>query len=297
MAISAQLVKQLRDITGAGMLDCKKALEQTEGDVDQAVTYLREKGIAKAAKKADRIAAEGLCNVVVDGNVAVLYELNSETDFVAKNTKFLSLIDQIGEAIMSSGVTNTEDALNVESNGKTISTLLSESTATIGEKLTLRRVTRIEKTDDQHFGAYKHMGGRIVSLSLINGGTEEVAKDIAMHVAAQQPKYLDQTAISAEMIETEKHILLNQALEENKAEAKPKPQNIIEKMVEGRLNKQLKEICLVNQPFVKNPDESVEQYVSKNKATIESFLRLEIGEGIEKKENDFAKEVAEQMKA
>ena len=138
MAISAQLVKQLRDITGAGMLDCKKALEQTEGDVDQAVTYLREKGIAKAAKKADRIAAEGLCNVVVDGNVAVLYELNSETDFVAKNTKFLSLIDQIGEAIMSSGVTNTEDALNVESNGKTISTLLSESTATIGEKINFK---------------------------------------------------------------------------------------------------------------------------------------------------------------
>lgn len=297
MAISAQLVKQLRDITGAGMLDCKKALEQTDGDVDAAVTYLREKGIAKAAKKADRVAAEGLCNVIVDNNVALLYELNSETDFVAKNTKFLSLIVGIGEAILSSGVSNTEDALKITTDGKTIDTLLSEATSTIGEKLTLRRVTRIEKTDSQHFGAYKHMGGRIVSLSVLEGGNDDVAKDIAMHVAAQHPKYLDQSAISSEMIEAEKHILLNQALEENKTEAKPKPQNIIEKMVEGRLNKQLKEICLVNQPFVKNPDETVEQFVAKNKATVVSFLRLEIGEGIEKKEIDFAKEVAEQMKA
>ncbi|CCV66348.1 Elongation factor Ts (EF-Ts) [Paracholeplasma brassicae] len=297
MAITAQLVKQLRDITGAGMLDCKKALEQTDGDVEQAVTYLREKGIAKAAKKADRIAAEGLCNVIVDGNVAVVYEVNSETDFVAKNTQFLALIDKVGQALLTSGVTTTEEALAVIVEGKTIEIILSEATATIGEKITLRRVNRVEKKDDQVFGAYKHMGGRIASLSLLNGNNEEVAKDIAMHVAAQNPKFLDQTQISADMIASEKEILLHQALEENKSEAKPKPQNIIEKMVEGRLNKQLKEICLVNQPFVKNPDETVEQYVSRNKTAVVSFLRLEVGEGIEKKETDFAKEVAEQMKA
>jgi elongation factor Ts len=297
MAITAQLVKQLRDITGAGMLDCKKALEQTDGDVEQAVTYLREKGIAKAAKKADRIAAEGLCNVIVDGNVAVVYEVNSETDFVAKNTQFLALIDKVGQALLASGATTTEEALAVVVEGKTIEIILSEATATIGEKITLRRVNRVEKNDDQVFGAYKHMGGRIASLSLLNGNNEEVAKDIAMHVAAQNPKFLDQTQISADMIASEKEILLHQALEENKSEAKPKPQNIIEKMVEGRLNKQLKEICLVNQPFVKNPDESVEQYVSRNKTAVVSFLRLEVGEGIEKKETDFAKEVAEQMKA
>lgn len=297
MAVTAQQVKELREATGAGMLDCKKALEQTNGDMEAAVTYLREKGIAKAAKKADRIAAEGLCNFVVDGDVAVLYELNSETDFVAKNEKFLNLLDKVGQTILLSGATSTEEALAATTDGKTIDVLLSEATATIGEKFTLRRVTRVTKQADQLFGAYKHMGGRIVSLALLNGGNDVVAKDIAMHVAAQKPLYLDQTQISADFIAKEKDILLHQALEENSKEAKPKPQNILEKMVEGRLNKQLKEICLLNQPFVKNPDETVEQYVKNAKATVVSFIRLEIGEGIEKKENDFAKEVMEQIRA
>ncbi|MDY0211040.1 MAG: translation elongation factor Ts [Acholeplasma sp.] len=297
MAITAQQVKQLRDVTGAGMLDCKKALEQTDGDIDAAVTYLREKGIAKAAKKADRIAAEGLCNFVIDGNVAVLYELNSETDFVSKNDKFLVLLEKVGQAILANGSNNTEEALKGLSNGVSIETVLSEATATIGEKITLRRVTRIVKEDNQLFGAYKHMGGRIVSLAILNGGNDQVAKDIAMHVAAQKPLYLDQSQISSETIAKEKDILVHQAMEENANEAKPKPQNIIEKMVEGRLNKQLKEICLVNQPFVKNPDETVEQYVKNAKATVVSFIRLEVGEGIEKKEVDFAKEVMEQAKA
>ena len=297
MAITAQQVKQLRDVTGAGMLDCKKALEQTDGDIDAAVTYLREKGIAKAAKKADRIAAEGLCSFVIDGNVAVLYELNSETDFVSKNDKFLVLLEKVGQAILANGSNNTEEALKGLSDGVSIETVLSEATATIGEKITLRRVTRIVKEDNQLFGAYKHMGGRIVSLAILNGGDDQVAKDIAMHVAAQKPLYLDQSQISAETIAKEKDILVHQAMEENANEAKPKPQNIIEKMVEGRLNKQLKEICLVNQPFVKNPDETVEQYVKNAKATVVSFIRLEVGEGIEKKEVDFAKEVMEQAKA
>lgn len=297
MAVTAQQVKELREATGAGMLDCKKALEQTNGDMEAAVTYLREKGIAKAAKKADRIAAEGLCNFVVDGDVAVLYELNSETDFVAKNDKFLSLLDKVGQTILLSGATSTEEALAATVDGKTVEVLLSEATATIGEKITLRRVTRVTKQASQLFGAYRHMGGRIVSLALLNGGNEAVAKDIAMHVAAQKPLYLDQTQISADFIAKEKDILLHQAIEENSKEAKPKPQNILEKMVEGRLNKQLKEICLLNQPFVKNPDETVEQYVKNSKSEVVSFIRLEIGEGIEKKETDFAKEVMEQVRA
>ena len=297
MAVTAQQVKELREATGAGMLDCKKALEQTNGDMEAAVTYLREKGIAKAAKKADRIAAEGLCNFVVDGYVAVLYELNSETDFVAKNDKFLSLLDKVGQTILLSGATSTEEALAATVDGKTVEVLLSEATATIGEKFTLRRVTRATKQASQLFGAYRHMGGRIVSLALLNGGNDAVAKDIAMHVAAQKPLYLDQTQISADFIAKEKDILLHQAIEENSKEAKPKPQNILEKMVEGRLNKQLKEICLLNQPFVKNPDETVEQYVKNSKSEVVSFIRLEIGEGIEKKETDFAKEVMEQVRA
>lgn len=297
MAVTAQQVKELREATGAGMLDCKKALEQTNGDMEAAVTYLREKGIAKAAKKADRIAAEGLCNFVVDGDVAVLYELNSETDFVAKNDKFLSLLDKVGQTILLSGATSTEEALAATVDGKTVEVLLSEATATIGEKITLRRVTRVTKQASQLFGAYRHMGGRIVSLALLNGGDDAVAKDIAMHVAAQKPLYLDQSQISADFIAKEKDILLHQAIEENSKEAKPKPQNILEKMVEGRLNKQLKEICLLNQPFVKNPDETVEQYVKNSKSEVVSFIRLEIGEGIEKKETDFAKEVMEQVRA
>ena len=204
MAVTAQQVKELREATGAGMLDCKKALEQTNGDMEAAVTYLREKGIAKAAKKADRIAAEGLCNFVVDGDIAVLYELNAETDFVAKNDKFLSLLDKVGQTILLSGATSTEEALAATVDGKTIEVLLSEATATIGEKITLRRVTRVTKQASQLFGAYRHMGGRIVSLALLNGGNEAVAKDIAMHVAAQKPLYLDQTQISADFIAKEK---------------------------------------------------------------------------------------------
>lgn len=288
--ISAKLVKELRDKTGAGMLDCKKALEQTNGDVAAAVDFLREKGIAKAAKKADRIAAEGLCNVVVDGNVALLFELNSETDFVAQNKEFLNLIDEIGQALLGANVSDTEAALKVDNNGKSIETTLKEATAKIGEKFTLRRVTRVEKTDEQIFGSYKHMGGRIVSLALLEGGNNTVAKDIAMHVAAQKPQYLDRTAVDQDVLEHEKKVLTQQALEEGK------PANIVEKMVIGRVNKFLKEICLVDQPYVKDPDLTVSKYVKANDAEIKSFVRLEVGEGIEKKEEDFAQEVMNQAR-
>ncbi|MBN2605297.1 MAG: elongation factor Ts [Bacilli bacterium] len=290
MIITASLVKELRDKIGAGMLDCKKALQETDGDIDKAIDWLREKGIAKAAKKADRIAAEGLCNVVVNGNDAVILELNSETDFVAKNTEFLDLLDSIAEAILASDATNTEEALLVKMGDGTLDDVLVAATAKIGEKLSLRRVARITKTDSQNFGAYKHMGGRIVTLVVLEKGDEEVAKDVAMHVAAINPQYISQDEISEEVVEHERTVLTNVALNEGK------PANIVEKMVVGRLNKYLKDICLLNQPFVKNPDITVEDYVKQNKSEIKSFLRLVVGEGIEKRVDDFASEVMSQIR-
>lgn len=293
--ITAKQVKELRDITGAGMLDCKKALEETNGDIEKAVIYLREKGMASAAKKESRIAAEGLCSGVLLENEAIVFELNSETDFVAKNEKFLSLIDTIGNILVNSNVTNDKETLALVHDGKKMTDILAEATATIGEKITLRRVSRVHKEADQTFGFYKHQGGRIVSLVVVKG-SEEVAHNLAMHVAAQNPKYLTEAEIDPAFIESERQILLNQALQENKSEKKPKPEHIIGKMVEGRLNKQLKEICLVYQPYVKDPNISVTDYLKSEKAEIISFLRLEVGEGIEKRQEDFAAEVEAQLK-
>ncbi len=289
MIITASLVKELRNKTGAGMMDCKNSLTETAGDIDKAIDWLREKGIAKAAKKADRIAAEGLCNIAVKGNEAIVLELNSETDFVAKNKEFLNLLDQLANSIINSKATNLEEALKVEVNGSNIENLLIESTSTIGEKLSLRKISRTFKTDSEYFGAYKHMGGKIIALTVIEGATEEVAKDVAMHVAAINPKYLDKSYISDEVIEHERKVLTNEAINEGK------PANIVEKMVIGRLNKYLREICLVNQSFVKNPDLTVENYVKQAGGNIKSFLRLEVGEGIEKRADDFAAEVMDQV--
>ncbi|MFA5471813.1 MAG: translation elongation factor Ts [Acholeplasmataceae bacterium] len=290
MAVTAQMVKELREKTGAGMLDCKKALEQNDGDIDKAIDYLREKGMASAAKKAGRIAAEGLCSVVVGDNNAVIFELNSETDFVAKNKQFLDLIDNVGNGILASGATNTEEALKANVDGKTIETMLIDATATIGEKISLRRVSRVTKEDAQEFGAYKHMGGRIAVLAVLAKQDEEVAKDMAMHIAAQNPKYLNRSEVDQETLEHEKHVLTQQALQEGK------PANIVEKMVIGRLNKYLQDICLVDQPFVKDTDQKVSQYLKSNQNDVLSFIRLEVGEGIEKKEEDFAAEVAAQIR-
>ncbi len=288
--ITAQLVKELRDRTGAGMLDCKKALEATNGDVSAAIDYLREKGIAKAEKKADRVAAEGLCNVVINGNDAVVFELNSETDFVSKNDQFLALLDQVGQALIGSTVTNTEEALALEVNGKSIDIILKEATATIGENITLRRVSRVTKSDAQGFGSYKHMGGRIVALTVLEKADEETAKDVSMHVAAQKPQYLNRDQVDQETLDHERHVLTQQALAEGK------PANIVEKMIEGRLNKFLKDITLVDQPFVKDPDQTVAQYLSSKNNQVLSFVRLEVGEGIEKKQEDFAAEVMSQVR-
>jgi len=295
MDISASLVKELRDKTGAGLMDCKKALVETNGDIDQAIDWLREKGIAKAAKKSSRIAAEGSCAVKVSGNNAVIFELNCETDFVAKNDKFLNLVNLIGDALLVSLPETNEQALESKVNGKSLQALLLEEVSTIGENLSFRRYELIKKTDNQTFGAYIHMGGKIASLALVDGVSAEAAKDVAMHVAASSPRYVSRDEISEEFINHEKEVLLREALNENAESDKPKPENIIEKMVEGRLNKNLKDICLLNQPFVKNPDETVEQYVKSKGVKIALFKRLAVGEGVEKKEENFADEVMKQV--
>lgn len=296
--ITAQMVKELREKTSAGMLDCKKALTETDGDMEAAVTWLRERGIAKAVKKEGAVAAEGLCSYAIAGNKCVVFELNSQTDFVAQNAKFIALLEQVGQIIVNSNATNTEEALNVEADGKTLATIILEASGVIGEKISLRRVQAINKTDADVFGAYKHMGGRIVTVSVLEGGNEEVAKDVAMHTAALSPKFVSKDDIPAEEIAKEREVILAAALNENATSAKPKPENIIaERIVPGRLDKQLKEICLLSQQFVKNPDQTVEQYVNGAKASVKQIVRLEVGEGIEKQVTDFAAEVAAQSAA
>jgi len=290
--ISAQLVKELREMTGAGMMDCKKALVETNGNLDDAVTWLREKGIAKAAKKVDRIAAEGVCAYAIDGNKAVVFEVNSETDFVAKNQQFKDLVASIGQALLTKTVASDEEALEIVYNGTKLADMLVSATATIGEKITLRRVKQLTKTDSQVFGAYSHMNGKIASFAILEGANEEVAKDVCMHVAAMSPKYLNVEAVDPETVAKETEIFRQEALNENAESAKPKPEAIIEKMVAGRVQKYLREICLENQQFVKNPDQTVEQYVSAAKGKILTYIRLEVGEGIEKRKDDFAAEVA-----
>ncbi len=296
--ITAQMVKDLREKTSAGMMDCKKALTATDGNMEEAVTWLRERGIAKAVKKEGAVAAEGLCSYAIKGNKVVLFELNSQTDFVAQNAKFVDLLTTVGEILVNSDATCTECALKVESNGKNLETIILEASGVIGEKISLRRVTVLEKNDNQVFGAYKHMGGRIVTVAILDGSDDSVAKDIAMHVAALSPKYVSKDDIPADVIEKEREVILAAALNENATSAKPKPENIIaERIVPGRLDKNLKEICLLSQAFVKNPDQTVEAYVKGAKMNVVTFVRLEVGEGIEKQVNDFAAEVAAQSAA
>ena len=290
--ITASLVKELRERTGAGMMDCKKALTQTDGDIDAAIDYLRENGIAKAAKKADRIAAEGLSYIEVKGNKAVILEINSETDFVAKNEKFVALVKNVAEAILAAEPKTLEEALQVEAQGGTVEAVINEGIATIGEKLSLRRFEVVTKSDADAFGAYSHMGGRIGVLTLVEGSTdEEAAKDVAMHIAALAPKYLDESEVPADVLEHEKKVLTEQALNEGK------PANIVEKMIVGRINKFLEEITVVNQKFVKDDSFTVEKFLASKCGKLAKFVRYEVGEGIEKKEDNFAEEVMSQVNA
>ena len=289
--ISAQLVKQLRDMTGVGMMDAKKALVQTEGDIDAAVDYLRENGLAKAAKKADRIAAEGITNVLVDGNVAVVLEVNAETDFVAKNDKFQALVAKLLEVILANKPANLEAALEIVTPEGKVSDVIAEATTVIGEKISLRRFEIVEKSDADAFGAYLHMGGRIGVLTVLEGSTDaDAAKDIAMHVAAINPKYVDRSEVSADELEHEKKVLTEQALNEGK------PANIVEKMIAGRLNKFLAEISLNDQPFVKDPDTTVSKFAASKGGSVKLFHRYEVGEGLEKRVDNFVEEVMGQVK-
>lgn len=296
MDITASMVKDLREKTGAGMMDCKRALQETNGEMDKAIDWLREKGIAKAQKKASRIAAEGVVEIIGKGDKAVIFEVNCETDFVAKNERFTTFVAKVAQTLINANATTAEAALLLPVEGKTLGNLMLETVAGIGENLSLRNVQVFHKTASQNFGLYNHMNGKIVTLAILNGGTPDVAKDVAMHVCASSPRYLNQSEIAQEVILHEREVLTKEALNENAELTKPKPEAIVIKMVEGRLNKNLKEICLVNQPFIKNPDLSVEEYVKSKGASIASFTRLVAGEGIEKKEVNFAEEVMAQVK-
>lgn len=292
MAITAQMVKELREKTGAGMMDCKKALTETNGDMEKAIDYLREKGMASAAKKADRIAAEGITSIVTEGNDAVILEVNAETDFVAKNEQFLTLVNELATHLLKNKPATVEEALEQKmENGTTVSEHLNAAIAKIGEKITLRRFEVVTKDDNAAFGAYQHLGGRISVLTVLDGTTDEsVAKDVSMHIAALNPKYLDESQVPQEEVEREKEVLKQQALNEGK------PENIVEKMVVGRLKKFFKEITLIDQEFVKNPDVTVGQFVKSHNATVKGFVRYEVGEGLEKREENFAEEVMSQIK-
>lgn len=287
--MNAKLIKELRDISGAGMMDCKKALEENDNDIKKATEWLREKGIAKAAKKAGRIAAEGLSTVITDGNKAVILEINCETDFVAKNEKFQNFVNEVARTILNSNAKTNEEALALPCEDGTLNDAVTNMTATIGEKISFRRFTLLEKCDDQNFGAYIHMGGKISVLTLLDGANEEVAKDVSMHAAAMRPEYVKKEQVPEEQVEHEKKILTEQAIAEGK------PANIAEKMVMGRINKFYKEICLEEQEFVKDNSVSVAKYVSNNGGKIIDVIRYEVGEGLEKRQENFAEEVAAQM--
>lgn len=291
MNITATMVRDLRESTGAGMMDCKKALAECNGNMEEAVNYLREKGIAKANKKESRIAAEGLANIFVEGNKAVILEVNSETDFVSKNDEFKEMIETIGKTILNSNVKTVEEANELETSEGTIAELVVAKTAKIGEKLSFRRFALLEKEDNEVFGAYLHMGGKIAALSKLASTKEEVAKDVSMQAAAMCPKYIFRSEVPESVINNEREVLKEQAMNEGKSE------EIALKMVEGRLHKFYKEICLVEQSFIKDGDIDIETYVKNNGGTIKEVIRYEVGEGIEKRCDDFAAEVMNQVKA
>ncbi len=287
-SITAAMVKELREITGAGMMDCKKALSATDGDKDKAIDFLREKGIAKAEKKAGRIASEGVVASYVseDAKIAAVVEVNCETDFVANTDNFHALVNKIAKHIADTDPADM-DALNESIlDGKKVSEFVTEAVASIGEKISIRRFARY--ATEGRIASYIHMGGKIGVIIELTGGTEELGKDVAMQVAAAAPTCVDRTGVASEDLEHEKEVLRKQALEEGK------PEKIVEKMVEGRINKYYKEVCLIEQPFVKDPEQTVKKILGDVQA--KRFVRYQLGEGLEKKNEDFAAEVAAQIK-
>ena len=287
---SAQDVKSLRDKTGAGMLDCKKALEENNGDMEAAITWLREKGISKAAKKESRIAAEGLTKAVSNENVAVVLEVNCETDFVARNEQFVGLVDSIANLLVNNNVNTMEEASSlVLEDNTTVSDAIVAFTAKIGEKISFRRFERVEKSADEVFGIYSHMGGKITTLVTLKGNNNEVARDVAMHVAAMKPLFVDSSSVDSDTLNKEREIYKEQAINEGKTP------EIAEKMVEGRVKKYYKEVCLVEQPFIKDSGLSVGQYAKNNNSEVIAMIRYEVGEGMEKRSDNFAEEVQNQI--
>ena len=290
MEITASMVKDLRERTGAGMMDCKKALVETNGDMDKAIDYLREKGISKAAKKAERIAAEGLANFYVNKNDAVVVELNSGTDFVAKNAEFKELLDTIGNTILESKATDMEAVLALKAGKETINDLIVNATAKIGEKISLRRFEKVTKSKDEVFGTYLHMGGKIAVLTVVEGKSEEAAKDVAMQAAAMRPLYTTIESVPEADLEHEKSVIKEQVINEGK-----KPE-FADKIVEGRIRKFYEETVLEEQAFIKDSGLTVKQYLENNKCELVKLVKYEVGEGMEKRNDNFAEEVMSQIK-
>ena len=282
-------IKELREKTGAGMLDCKKALEENSGDIEKAIDWLREKGIAKAAKKEGRVAAEGICTIKENGNEVVMLEVNSETDFVAKNDEFLSFVDYLTDIILNNDVTTVEGVMEFSDNGQTIEEKLTALVAKIGEKINVRRFEKITKSDNEVFGTYIHMGGKIGTVVVLEGANEEVAKDVAMHAAAMNPTAITREEISEDVVAREAKIIKEQVMAEGK------PEDIAEKMVNGRLNKFFKDVSLEEQAFIKDSSMDVKTFVKNNNGKIVKMVRFAVGEGIEKKEENFAEEVMSQI--
>lgn len=285
--ISASLVKDLREKTGAGMLDCKKALEATEGNIEKAIDWLREKGISKAAKKADRIAAEGLSSILIKGDKAVVLEVNSETDFVAKSDAFKDLVKEVANILLDKKPANVEEAKEVTKE------LFTNATVKIGEKLDLRRFEILHKEDNQTFGSYIHMGGKISALLVLNGDNAEAAQGIAMHIAANRPTYLTTNDIPAEAVAQETAIQMEASKQDEKLANKPA--NVLENIIKGKVSKYFAESVLVEQDYLLEPGTKVGAYLKNHSLSIIKFVRFETGEGLEKRVENFAEEVQKQM--
>jgi len=288
--ISAAQVKELRDKTGVGMMDAKKALVETEGDMEKAVDVLREKGVAKAEKKSGRVAAEGIAAVAIKDNKAAIVEINCETDSVASTDKFKNLVTEVADKIAEEEPASVDDALALKTANGTVKDDVIETTQVTGEKISLRRFQVVEKGADQSFGSYIHNGGQIAALVVLDGADSATAKDVAMHVAAINPEYVNREQVPADRLAHEKDVLVKEALNEGK------PEKIVEKMVEGRLNKWLSEISLDDQEFVKDSDQTVAHFVESKGGKVSSFIRFEVGEAFEKKADNFIDEVMNQIK-
>ena len=287
--IKAAQVMELRKKSGVGIMDAKKALVASDGDLDKAMDYLREKGIAKAAKKSDRVAADGFADIAVSGNTAAIVELNSETDFVAASDPFKDLLKKVTKLISENKPADVDAALALNTDNGTLKDDLIATTQKTGEKVSLRRFEVVEKNDGDSFGAYLHQGGKSAALVVLEGGDEATAKDVAMHVAAINPEFMTREDVSKDRLDHERSVFKEETLNEGK------PAKIVDKIVEGRLNKFLSEICLADQSFVKNPDQTVAEFVKANGGKLKSFVRYEVGEGIEKKQEDFAQEIQDQL--